>query len=145
MSITADFTQAIEGLQAIAARTADMSPFMAMMGEFERDMAKSRITDTKSSPEANPWAQWSSQRRKERIAKGNESLGLLLDTGTLLNSINAVSTIHGFEVGTDLDYAADLQNGTWDMPARPFLGWTPGEIATTERLAVFFIEKGTLL
>lgn len=137
-----DLTDALEGLRTIASRTADMSPFMAMIGDYQKEAAQVRITETKSSPDDNPWAPWSNQRRQERIAKGNADLGLLLDTGTLLNLIHSVSTPYGVEIGTGLDYAADLQNGTRNMPARPFLGWTPGEMATTEQMAALFIEKG---
>lgn len=143
--ITSDSKLAIAELQQIAARTANMQPFMAMLAEFEVVSAKTRIAEIKTDPSGSPWAPWSKRRREERIAKGNAEQGLLFDTGTLLNSIYAKSHINGFEVGTDLDYAVDLQDGTFDMPARPFLGWTLGEVATAERLAVLFIEKGVLI
>lgn len=145
MSLTVDFAAAVEGLSQIAARTANMSPFMNVMGEYYADEAKRRIAVLKSTPEFSPWAPWSLRRKTEREEKGNADLGLLYDTGALLESIHSVPRIDGFAVGTELDYALDLQEGTEIMPARPFLGWTPDEMVAAEKLAMLFIEKGYLI
>lgn len=140
--ITTDLMESLKELEAIASRTANMQPFMAMLAESEKVSAQFRITTLKAEPGSNPWAPWSEQRRRERMAKGNADLGLLLDTGTLLDSIHALTSASGLEVGTELDYGADLQNGTNMMAARPFLGWSPESIVEAERLAMLFIEKG---
>lgn len=145
MSLTVDFAAAVEGLSQIAARTANMTPFMTILGEYESDQAKVRIATLKTTPEFSPWAPWSLRTLYERMAKGNEELGLLYDTGALLESIHSVPRIDGFEVGTGLDYGRELQEGRPGMPPRPFLGWSPEEADMAEKLALLFIEKGYLI
>lgn len=145
MTITSDTSAAIAELQAMAGRTANMQPFFAMLGRLQVEAAQTRITTTKTEPIGSPWLPWSAFTRKEREAKGNAARGLLFDTGTLLNSIHAKPTIYGVEIGTELDYAKDLQEGDLHMPAREFLGWTPGAIVESARLATLFIEKGILI
>ena len=47
---------------------------------------------------------------------------LLVDRGDLLESITSHATKNMAEVGTDRVYAAYLQTGTRNMPARPIFG-----------------------
>lgn len=44
-----------------------------------------------------------------------------VDTGDLRDSIRVVKTDDGIAVGSDLDYADDVERGTRKMAAQPFL------------------------
>lgn len=97
---------------------------MQEIGDIIVEDIKHRIINTKTSPQDEAWAEWAPSTAKAREKKGNAALGLLYDTGTLLNSITSqvVGSHHTLQVGTSVPYAGWLNEGTEKMPARPFLG-----------------------
>lgn len=95
------------------------------IGDIIVEDIKNRIVKTKQSPENEaPWAPWAPSTAKARERKGNAALGLLFDSGNLLNSITAqiVGSHNTLQIGTNVHYATYLHNGTPKMPARPFMG-----------------------
>ncbi len=137
-----DATHALADLGMMLANIQNPEPVMQQIGEFEAEAAVFRIMVTKESPDGEPWQMWSGRTRKERVAKGNEDLGILWDTGRLMSSIHAVTGAQSVEIGTEVDYASDLQMGTDHMAARPFLGWDAEKFPEYEQIMATFIEVG---
>lgn len=97
---------------------------MQEIGDIITEDIKHRIVNLKTSPDGVAWAPWADSTRKARERKGNAALGLLFDSGTLLRSITSqvIGSHHTLQVGTNSPYAEYIQNGTPQMPARPFMG-----------------------
>ena len=142
--ITIDSVQAMAELDAMLMRMHETAPFLEAVGDREVLAVQHRIKDTKTDPLGNAWAPWSPFTRSERTHKGNADLGLLLDEGDLLLSIDKAVMGDSVEVGSNLDYAIDLQNGTDHMPAREFLGWSPDSVPVYENLFIRYVETGVL-
>ncbi len=122
--IELDAEQVFAQLGAMLARAANPAPFLTWVGETETEKARQRIDDTKTSPQGVPWDPWEPSTEKQRVRKGNAQLGLLYDEGDLFDSIHFVVDGGTVAIGSDLDYALYLQDGTEKMDARPFLGWS---------------------
>jgi len=142
--ITIDAIQALAELDAMLMRLHETEPFLGYVGEHEVKAVQNRIRDSKTDPLGNDWAPWAPFTRSERTHKGNADLGLLLDEGDLLLSIDKMIFGDTVEIGSNLDYAKDLQEGTERMPPRPFLGWEPESLPVYENLFTRYIETGTL-
>jgi phage gpG-like protein len=138
MTMTIDLAQALAGLNRLA--MLNMSPWMASVGKTAQQSVKQRIQQSKQDPDNAPWSPWMPRTEKYRTHKGNAGQGLLWDEGTLLNSIKFHSASDGVSVSTEVPYASYLQDGTERMAARPFMGWSDGDIAGMEFSAVQFIE-----
>ena len=137
-------SEALAEIEAMLMRMHESGPFLEAVGEREVEAVQHRIRDTKTDPLGNAWAPWAPFTRSERTHKGNADLGLLLDEGDLLLSIDKAVIGESVEIGSNLDYAADLQNGTDHMPAREFLGWSPESVPVYENLYKRYIETGVL-
>ncbi len=142
--ITIDSVQAMAELDAMLMRMHETAPFLEAVGEREVEAVQHRIRDTKTDPLGNAWAPWSPFTRSERTHKGNADLGLLLDEGDLLLSVDKNVTIDAVEIGSNEPYSIDLQDGTPIMPARKFLGWSPDSVPVYENLFIRYVETGVL-
>ena len=141
MPLTIDMTQALAGLQIIARM--NIEPFLAEVGAKETAAIQKRITESKVSPEAEAWSPWRPMTSRLREAKGNAAQGLLWDTGALLNSMRFDVSLFEVAIGTDIRYAQELQEGRagpQPMAARPFVGWSPADIAGVEFSAIAYID-----
>lgn len=125
--ITITENTALTEMQALLVRLQKKPEFLREAGERMRVSVQDRILAGKRSPEGVPWAAWSARRRKEREAKGNVSQGLLWDTGALLQSIRAEVGAGDVSIGTDKEYASELQWGRDNMPARPYIGFSAAD------------------
>ena len=147
ITVEVDVEQALTELGAMVARTQFLGPVLEVIGQSEVENAKARIQQSKMNPWGGDWAPWANSTAAHRMHKGNASQGLLWDDGDLLNSIRfAVDAMEGIswvDIGSDLEYAAYLQNGTEDMPAREFLGWNDAVLPFYEGLLLNYIETGT--
>ena len=130
--IEIEMEQALAELQAMMLRAATPGPMFAYIGGAETEQAHARIESLKSTPLGDPWEPWMTGTARERERKGNAALGLLYDTGELLDSIEFFADSDTLEIGTDVDYAEYLQDGTRFMDARPFLGWNPERLVQYE-------------
>jgi phage gpG-like protein len=142
--ITIDTSQALAEIDAMLMRAHESAPFLEMVGEREVKAAQHRIRDTKLDPLGEAWAPWAPFTRSDRMHKGNTELGLLFDEGDLLLSIDKAIFGDTVEIGSNLDYAKDLQDGTDHMPAREFLGWSPDVLPIYENLYQRYIETGVI-
>ncbi|MGZ3325703.1 MAG: phage virion morphogenesis protein [Xanthobacteraceae bacterium] len=136
--MTIDLEQAIAGLNRLA--NLNMSPWMQTVAQSAQASVQQRIRNTKIDPDNTPWSPWRPSTEKHRIKKGNANQGLLWDSGSLLNSIQGQADRDGVSVGTGVSYAGYLQDGTERMAARPFMGWTDGDVTKMEFSAVVFLE-----
>ena len=140
--IEVDAQLVMDELGAIMARAAAPGPVLEIIGQSEVDNAKARITATKLNPWGGDWEAWATSTRKHRERKGNTGLGLLWDEGDLLDSIHFLVEGPSVAIGSDLDYARYLQEGTEAMPAREFLGWSPDMLPFYEQLFATYIQTG---
>ena len=141
--LTIDASEAIAALNAMAMRMANTEPVLAAIGYAETEVIRARIEEGKTTPEGQQWAPWRPWTREERENKGNESQGLLWDTGTLLNSIRHQTDARSVVIGTDVEYAHELQvgrGGPYPMVARPFIGWNEEGAAHAEMLMLHHIQ-----
>lgn len=105
-------------------------PLLSRIGQTLVDAAVGRVIGLKEDPQGTPWAPWAASTLKARQKKGNESRGLLYDSGEMVKSINYQIVGNTVEVGVTgprAQIAMFHQLGTPKMPARPFLGIGPGE------------------
>lgn len=143
-AVEVNFSELIDGMAAIAGRIADPAPFLAIVGTEQALAAKERIKDTKVDPWLGKWEPWAESTAQHREKKGNASRGLLWDEGDLLASIRFETTSHEVTIGSDLEYAEYLQDGTPKMPARPFLGWSQDTLSGYEVMAALFFIDGII-
>ncbi len=141
--LEADFSSVIASLAEMVARMHDTSPVMERIGAAELLEAQQRIIGTKIGSDHEPWQPWRARTQQERAEKGNASQGLLWDTGTLLHSLGVEVSASGVLIGSDVDYAIDLQDGTDIMDARPFLGWDAETLPEYAGWLTAFIEYGS--
>lgn len=119
-----DYREVQQSIGDIRKKLDNPRSMMQEIGDIIVEDIKHRIINTKTSPEDIAWAPWAPGTKKAREKKGNAALGLLYDTGTLLNSITSqvIGGHNTLQVGTNVKYAGWLNEGTEKMPARPFLG-----------------------
>ena len=139
--------QALAELGAMVARARLPGPVLEVIGASEVENARARIQQTKINPWGGDWAPWADSVAEHRARKGNAGQGLLWDDGDLLDSIrfavDAMDSVAWVDIGSDLEYAAYLQEGTDNMPAREFLGWNDAALPFYEGLLVNYITTGT--
>ena len=93
-------------------------PLNAVAGLLESSTRKR--FKTKTAPDGSRWAPLSLWTLYSKTTRRNGKVrgSLLVDRGDLLESITSHATKNMAEVGTDRVYAAYLQTGTRNMPAR---------------------------
>ncbi len=111
-------------------RLTDMTPAMAEIAENSITAIKLRITTTKMSPDGDPWTDWRPMTVRSRRRRGTISQGILWDTGNLLNSIHARILPKTVAIGSNAEYAKELQKGNPAnyLVGRPFIGWSLREV-----------------
>jgi phage virion morphogenesis protein len=145
--MTIDMAVAIAEMDGILLRLHDTAPALRHIGERAVATVQGEIMRGKSSPEGEAWAPWQPMTVRERTMKGNTAQGLLWDTGALLHSIRAEESPNQVAIGSDEDYALELQFGRNDFPrmeARPFLGWSADELDQASFIVASYIEAGVL-
>lgn len=101
--------------------------YLDMVGQAMVELAQKRISKTKTAPDGSKWAPWASSTAKARRKAGTSGTGLLYITGQLHDSIEYEVQGPKVVVRSRETYGQYLQNGTRNMPARPFLGTGPQE------------------
>lgn len=91
-------------------------------GKRELTRTKKRF-DKQRGPDGQPWAAWSAEYLERRIREGTASFGILVSSGALFRSLDYQVRGNSVSVGSPLEYAEYMQEGTNDIPARPFLGF----------------------
>lgn len=123
-----------KAIEPIARKWASRKDFLNELGVGLVDEVHKRINDTKTAPDGTRWKPWASSTAKARRRAGTASSGLLFNSGELTRSIGYTITGNKVAVNTTLPYAQFLQNGTKNMPARPFLGMGKAEQDLTTNL-----------
>lgn len=108
-------------------RLRDPSKPLGEVGAYLEAKAKQRFL-REQDPDGNPWAGLAPSTIADKKRRG-APLSILRDRGLLASSI--AFNVSGAEVrvGTSQEYAIWLQRGTKKMPARPFMGFEPGDAA----------------
>jgi phage gpG-like protein len=140
---TGNFGQAKATLALLRARIAYPQPVLALIGQHAKLRAEFEIRSGKHDPDGKAWAPWADGTSRSRQRKGNLAQGLLWDEGTLLHSISVQVGAVDVLIGTDAgQYAEYLQDGTYKMPARRFLGWGPEGEKEAEKTMIDYLEAG---
>lgn len=103
------------------------------IGQFEMRQTRRRIRITKESPDKVAWKGWAPGTIKARWNKGNLSQGLLYDTKTMHDLFVLTHSNNHMSLKAGVDYAKFLQDGTENMDARPFMGWSEVSLEFIER------------
>jgi phage virion morphogenesis protein len=114
---------------------ADTPSLLDAVGAEVESQTRRRIAEERQAPDGTPWAAWSPRYAATR--HGGHSL--LQAGGGLLDSIQYLVAAAAVEVGSNLVYAAIHQFGGAEagkpqLPARPYLGLSPDNLADLGRL-----------
>lgn len=136
-----------------ALKRADRGELAEQIGATMETQIRTRIADTKETPDGDPWPAWSEHYADTR--HGGHSL--LMGEGHLLDSIAYVADDDGAEAGTNMIYAGVLQFGAsqgefgrtgrgapipWgDIPARPFVGLGDDDMAEIEGVMDDWVDR----
>lgn len=128
VKITVKSKRDAESAAALIKKLADPTPYLEMVGEAFLARARQRIHTLKADPQGQRWAPWAASTRAARAAQGTTILGLLFQTGSLYHGLDyQVIAKQKVAIQDRSPYGRFLQNGTPNMPARPFLGTGPWE------------------
>lgn len=130
MSLTIESAAVVASLNALAAW--NKVAWLEAIGKQQSQRIQDRIRKTKVDPEGTPWAPWRPRTLEWRQKKGNVEQGLLWDTGELLNSVSVAVSGESVEIGVTAEHGHFLQEGTVNMVARPFVGWSDSDSAGVE-------------
>ena len=92
-------------------------PLRAIGGILESS-TRCRIAETKTAPDGKRWQDVSPATAEAKNGRG----GILVDYGNLLASITHEASAKSVITGSVMGYSVYAQEGTKNMPARPFLG-----------------------
>ena len=106
--------------EPVARMWARRGEFMKQVGDQLVKNTQERFDKTKSDPDGRKWAPWAESTKRAYQKSGGGSL--LVRTGALRNSIRATANDKQVSVSSNLKYGQYLQQGTGNMPARPFIG-----------------------
>lgn len=113
------------------------------VGKNQQANVAARIMFTKMAPDGKAWEPWAPSTAKARARKGTAGNGILYDSGTLAQSITYQVVGRQAVISSNAGpYAAYLQNGTQNMPARPFLGWSAQDKKEGAEIMMEHIRKG---
>lgn len=115
--ITADLTPISERLTNLSKQMSDLKPVMSAIGGILESSTRLRISNQKKDADGQKWAALS-----ESTLRSKRRGSLLVNRGMLMRSITHSASARSVIVGSNMAYARFHQEGTKNMPARPFLG-----------------------
>lgn len=110
-------------------------PLRAIGGMLERT-TKDRIRETKTAPDGKRWQDVS----PATAAAKNGRDGILVDHGNLFASITHEASEKSVITGSIMGYSVYAQEGTKNMPARPFLGLSSQDYQDIDELMSDWLE-----
>lgn len=165
-TITVEDAQVRAALQRLRARTDNLAPVLKAIGEDLVESTKQRFGSS-TAPDGTPWAPNSQvtisrylglsrgnfkkdgSLSKKGEARQSSKKPLTGETGALAGQIHYQVTGNVLEVGSSMEYAAmqqfggkkaDFPNLWGDIPARPFLGLSAGDIAGIEQTVLDYLN-----
>lgn len=136
MKITLDTTHAIKGLGVIDKKVSDLAPLMRNLAGMLGDITENAFEYEMNPETSEKWANLSLRTILERQQKGYVPIKILVQTGQLAASIHTSTGSNFAQIGTNKDYAYDLQFGksSKNLPARPFIGFSPSDAEEMEQM-----------
>lgn len=99
------------------------------LGEAVQERAKEKVGEYQPASHGfDAWAPLAQATMDQRVSKGFPANNPLLRSGELRDSITMRSEGNGAIIGSTLDIALYQENGTENIPPRPFLGPAAGEV-----------------
>lgn len=124
ISFKVDDKKVRRAMRQVQRQVRNTGPVLRGIAEDEIDKAKMRIRTSKTDPDNRRWQAWSYDTLVQRQREGNVGRGLLYKSGFLLKSFFYKIKGKQLTVSNKAPAAEYLQNGTNNMPARAFLGWS---------------------
>lgn len=125
-------------IDAAAMRLSDRHQLLDMLASSVTESSKERF-ETKTDPQGQPWAAWSSAYA---ATVKNPNHSLLFKSGALKASI--ANEIFGHDVaviGTKQHYAKQHQYGAGMLPARPFIGLSEEDKKKLKELSANWVKE----
>lgn len=145
MSLVVDFSQVHNELANYLARLADPVPYFDFVGEKIKHDVQERIQYTKEDPDGHEWEPWRPYTAERREFLGNYDQGIMWDTGVLLESVYFdVDGAFGLDIGTNVWYAANQQEGKGRLPKREIFGWEKDQLPMLAQAFATFVETGAI-
>lgn len=141
MTAKVRITKTGDGLQKAIDSLDDPTELLEQVGEILALSTIQRIVTTKTAPDGKAWAPWARSTLLDRTKKGNAALGLLHDTGALGQSITWRVNGKSVEITSTSPIAPYLQNGTPNMPARPFIGFSKEDLDAAHKATVEYFKR----
>jgi len=140
VQITIDDAALRAALKQLTAHVSDMQPVFADIAEMVLETTKARFEAT-VGPDDIPW---DSLLPKTIARKKKPADSILVETGTLLDQLVALSDSDSAQVGSNIIYAATHQFGDImdAIPARPFLGIDQNDQNDIITLLRIYLEEG---
>ena len=135
------FKELTEALKLRVGKVKQSQGALRKVGEEEIREAQKRIKTSKMTPDGTPWTPWAQSTREARIKDGDAGLGLLYRSGNLHNSFQLEINTKQVIVKNVAPYAAYLQEGTANMPARPYFGWSDKSKQNIQTIFGDFLNK----
>lgn len=136
--LTIDITYALHALNRLTNHP--LTTWMKTVAVREKTKVEERIRSVKKTPERQAWVPWTESTKKHRARKGTITRGLLYDEGLLLASLITHADDTHVVIGTPVEYAGYLQDGTPNMAARPYMGWDDVSLAKYEQEAARVLQ-----
>ena len=134
--INADLSTAKKGLGQLQKKLGDLSPVMAGIGGIIEGSTRLRIAENKTNADGAAWPDLADSTRARKGNKGS----LLVHSGSLLRSITFEASKGSVSIGSNMVYAKWHQDGTKNMPARPFLGLSSTDYDDVNDLIADFLN-----
>lgn len=125
-----------QALNRLLKQGSDLEPALRDIGEYLLESTQQRFID-QQAPNGEPWDPLS----PKTLAKKKRQDRVLIETGTLVDTLHYQLGVNQLTLGSNMEYAATHQFGRESdgIPARPFLG-----IAVFERVEILAILRDHL-
>ena len=134
----------LPGVQAALARLTDFTKPLRTIALLLNAEARLCFVN-QAAPDGTPWAKF---KRPPSVKRGGPSAKLLRDKDLLMGSLTGQGAEHvenvtasRLEWGSNVPWSPFQQDGTRFIPARPFVGLTPGIRAKIARILEDYAAK----